>query len=634
MINFFKKIISFFKGEKELGASTQQIAGSVYYLSGSGISSSATSITLTSFTIPQNGYKILSTDLSSVFYITIDPGNTSRQEIVSCTGVTQNANGTATLTGCTRGLNPVQPYTETSSLKFPHGGGSKVIISNPPHIYEQYGALANDETITGYWKSPDPVDATDIANKQWVLSEVNGGAVSFERVVVAGTCGEDVTVGQLVYLKTSDSKWWKADADLTATVDNIQLGLTQGSGSANGAITGGVLVSGLHTTSGLTANSLYYASNTAGGISTTTGTLTKVIGQAVSTTKLLFNPNFYTNSTSNPTGFVSTSAGAGDSGKGVKLNASGVLDSSFGAFEFGDGSDGDVTIAAGTTTLTRDMFYNNLVVTGTLATDGFRIFVKGTISGAGIIQGVTGNNGTAGVNGANHAARTGGAGATASGTGILKTVAGGKGGDTFLNAAGQVGTVGTAGGAGQTGKNGGAGGAGVDGAGALGAGGVYGNGDKIKGSLLLQGFYITNAGAVAPMATPSSGGGGGGGSCDAGGSNDGGAGSGGGGGASGGTILLCARNWTGTFTIKSLGGNGANGGASDGALPAGGGGGGGGGNGGTSIVVYGLKSWTGSYLLTGGTAGTGGASGGGYAGENGTAGASGIQLEIPASYLI
>src|SRR5271166_403646 len=40
---------------------------------------------------------------------------------------------------------------------------------------------------------------------------------------------------------------------------------------------------------------------------------------------------------------------------------------------FGDGSDGNVNISSGTTTLTRDMFYNNLTLSGTgaLVTAGY-----------------------------------------------------------------------------------------------------------------------------------------------------------------------------------------------------------------------------------------------------------------------
>ncbi len=48
---------------------------------------------------------------------------------------------------------------------------------------------------------------------------------------------------------------------------------------------------------------------------------------------------------------------------------------------FGDGIDGVVAISAGTTTLARDMYYATLTMSGTgkLNTNGFRVFVSGTL---------------------------------------------------------------------------------------------------------------------------------------------------------------------------------------------------------------------------------------------------------------
>ena len=133
-----------------LGAAdvTRLIAGMTYTLSGSGVSSSATSFTLASFTIPQNGYKIQDYDVSSTFYVTLEPGNRTRQEIISCTTVAQNAAGTATLSGCTRGLSPVQPYSASSTLQFSHAGGTQVIFSDPPQIFDELFALGNNATST------------------------------------------------------------------------------------------------------------------------------------------------------------------------------------------------------------------------------------------------------------------------------------------------------------------------------------------------------------------------------------------------------------------------------------------------------------------------------------------------------
>ena len=60
---------------------------------------------------------------------------------------------------------------------------------------------------------------------------------------------------------------------------------------------------------------------------------------------------------------------------------------------YGDGSDGDITIST-TTSLSRDMFYNNLTVDNgvTLNPNGYRIFVKGTLTNNGTIA-RDGNNG-------------------------------------------------------------------------------------------------------------------------------------------------------------------------------------------------------------------------------------------------
>ncbi len=141
---------------------TLPIAGATYNLSGAGVSQTGTSITLASFTLPQNGYKIQDGNLSDTFYITMEPGNSSRQEIVSCTTDTQNANGSATFSGCTRGLSPISPYTASSSLRFSHGGGTQVIFSNPPQFYNQFAQLENTAAISGTWTFADsPLLTTD-----------------------------------------------------------------------------------------------------------------------------------------------------------------------------------------------------------------------------------------------------------------------------------------------------------------------------------------------------------------------------------------------------------------------------------------------------------------------------------------
>ena len=71
-----------------------------------------------------------------------------------------------------------------------------------------------------------------------------------------------------------------------------------------------------------------------------------------------------------------------------------VTDAILSPIYFWDWADGDVTISSWTTTLTRDMYYNNLTITSpwVLNPNGYRVFVKWTIAGTGTIN-RNGNNG-------------------------------------------------------------------------------------------------------------------------------------------------------------------------------------------------------------------------------------------------
>jgi hypothetical protein len=128
---------------------------------------------------------------------------------------------------------------------------------------------------------------------------------------------------------------------------------------------------------------------------------------------------------------------------------------------FGDGSDGNLTVSSGLTTLTRDMFWNNLTInsTGQINTVGYKIFVAGTldISAAGTAAiynsggngGNTNNQNGGAVGTAPLGATVGAPGAGSSGaTGVIgagvqapAAVSGGNGGSG--NAAGASGNGGT-----------------------------------------------------------------------------------------------------------------------------------------------------------------------------------------------
>jgi len=313
---------------------------------------------------------------------------------------------------------------------------------------------------------------------------------------------------------------------------------------------------------------------------------------------------------------------------------------------YGAGTDGNVTISSGTTTLTRDMYYNTLTMTGgKINPAGYRIFVNDTFDISGYTTGGPAIERLAGT----AAGVTVGVGSAA--------VAGGAGGYVTVSATGYQGGDGTAGGA-ITG-NGGAGG----------ASGAGGNGQAHDYSPITDPGYLAGTSGAAGTLTaipiyrripyltsgPSTlivGGGrgasGGGGGAGAGNpigkeplhSATGGI--GGTGGTGGGVLdMVCkifktsGSNPAGLITASggaaSAGATGVNGGGVPTAY-SGGGGGGAGGGGGWIFFCYAIRNGTGVSNLfnaNGGAGANGGNSGGGTAVVgNGGAGGSGGRISL------
>jgi hypothetical protein len=304
---------------------------------------------------------------------------------------------------------------------------------------------------------------------------------------------------------------------------------------------------------------------------------------------------------------------------------------------FGDGRDGDATISS-PMTLTRDMFYENLTVNGTLDTNGHRVFVRRTISGTGTIR-FNGESGEAGGAGGLTSGGSGGAGGAVGG-GFFSTTPGSDGGNggngVIVPEAGLHGLDRLAHNL-MAASTGGAGGSGPIQPGASGGGGGLASASLLAPDTsnlpFLQislGINPTTfeVGRIFPAA--GAGGGGGGGGFDNLGDDDRGGGGGGGGGASGGIVFIAAMNWSGFFAMEARGGAGGNGGSGSNQQTPAGGGGGAGGNGGSIIVVFSQKDWVGSFDVSGGAGGAGGPGPNGPPGLPGDAGSPGLVLELTA----
>lgn len=268
---------------------------------------------------------------------------------------------------------------------------------------------------------------------------------------------------------------------------------------------------------------------------------------------------------------------------------------------FGTGVDLSATIAANTT-MTRDMYYEDLTVNvgATLNTGGYRVFVSDTLTLNGNIS-YNGNSGT-----------TGGLGGLAL---TANTVGGGSAGGTSGNAGSNGGNAGAAAANTSMGAIGGSGGQGGGGVGS-GLPGLPGaisvvpaanGGTQVFNDIMRA---ILGRDVTGTRLTGGTGGGGGGGSATGGGGVK-----GGGGGGGGGVVIVCARTVTGSGAITANGGAGAAG--ANGGNQGGGGGGGGGGG----VVV--LVRCAGDAILqaqsgAGGAGGTGTSPG--FAGAGGSLG--------------
>lgn len=296
--------------------------------------------------------------------------------------------------------------------------------------------------------------------------------------------------------------------------------------------------------------------------------------------------------------FISTSAGAGDSGKVPKLNSSGKIDSSFLKFG-GTGADGALTITSGATNIDLGGLavviknYTSISITGT----GYLTFTNPHANGTTI---------------------------------ILRS----QGAVTITSSATRAIDLRSLGGSEGNGRNGfqfgGDTGNGMGGSGGAGGGSIdFGSDGGDQAVLLPNGMKFGGRGGIRTaelslsklFAVP-----GGNGSAGLSGSgintNTGG---GAGGRGAGGLCIECAGAYN--FAGATIDASGANGSNASNAVSGGGGGGGGGGAGGKILVVYGsVIADSGTYTLTGGSGGSGGTSGYGNAGLSGGAGSAGETL--------
>lgn len=240
--------------------------GSTYRLAAS-IGTTDTTVRLSSFLEPVSGIPYTMSYLNTdIVYGTIDP-DTSRSEFISFTGITQNSNGTASLTGVTRGLarspGASDCTTASSTLRQSHAGQAAFIISDSPCFFSEYAVKQNNEVITGQWT----FDIFPITPDSPAASETVAGIVELAtgaQQAAGTTIGE--TGFRLVPSTANSTSTYNA-----ATAANV-IPVTDGTGKIDN---GFIATSTLYATSGLTIGGLSNIASTTIYATTTTGTWTK-----------------------------------------------------------------------------------------------------------------------------------------------------------------------------------------------------------------------------------------------------------------------------------------------------------------------------------------------------------------------
>lgn len=285
--------------EQKLGDQEESFILGGYNVTGGGtyrLKSSAgladSTINLSSFKEPVSNLPYTMTYLNTdIGYGTVEPTVPDRSEFISFTGITQNSDGSAQLTGVTRGLTRTprgSSCTASTTLAIRHPAQSTFIYtSDSPCHFAEYAVKRNDETVSGQWGFPYPSASSSVATKGYVDTLALGGNPTVNQLIVTGTAGETLYAGQIVYLKQSDARWYKAGVAIAEATSTI-LGVAQGAGTAGVSISGGVLLHGIDTNNiGLTAGAYYFLSSTAGA--TSTATSTRPIGRARTTSSLYFD---------------------------------------------------------------------------------------------------------------------------------------------------------------------------------------------------------------------------------------------------------------------------------------------------------------------------------------------------------
>ncbi len=210
--------------------------------------------------------------------------------------------GQALVQDTTGGVITVRALTpaDTSSAPISHavnagtyGYGDTV---NAGHLRVGSGLGVTSGTVYVDPAKTAMLDASGNLTQSQTVNLSPGDGVANGRIET-GTAGETISVGQVVYLKGTDGRWWRANAATSGTSGPVKLAMVVSGASAGASCTlldRGTMQRGAWSLT--TSPGLYYLSDVvAGGMTSTpistVGSQVRAIGHAVSVTTFDFEPS-------------------------------------------------------------------------------------------------------------------------------------------------------------------------------------------------------------------------------------------------------------------------------------------------------------------------------------------------------
>ncbi len=188
--------------------------------------------------------------------------------------------------------------THSSGILTQNNGELRITSANVGTNADSVPTLSSTSTMTNKTlTSPVIGGAATFASDGSVKLTAAPADGHYSGITIAGDLGETVAFGHLVYLKTSDTQWYKADADAVTTAGNVLIGMCVLAGNDNDPsvilLHGTIQAASLFPT--FTVGLAVYASGTAGELLVTppagADKVWRVVGFGLTGDILYFNPS-------------------------------------------------------------------------------------------------------------------------------------------------------------------------------------------------------------------------------------------------------------------------------------------------------------------------------------------------------